>query len=691
MHDLLQDFGQKIVHQQSKERLGKYSTLCIAEDAYNVLNNNEGTENIEGIFLNHCSQIGKVPHLRPEVFHNMFNLRLLEIRTSVRFLNQDLQFLPHSLRYFYWLGYPSKCFPSNFVPSNLVELHMPCSKLEQLWDGVQDLDKLKCINLSRSVNLKEIPDLSRAPNLERICLQHCRNLVKVPWNTLRSNKLIELDLRECKKLSSTLPERIFAPSTLKIVRVKGSNVKITALPETISRGLVSLNLVSTGIQSLPSSIGSLENLYELILDDCKSLSNIPYSIQKLKSLKYLGLAWCSILDEIPIRLPRNLETLDLRWTAIKEIPSSSIENCSGLQVISLQGCKMIESVPSNIFEFRSLRELNFDGCSNLKSLPEISKPMESLEYLGLASTGIRQLPSSIGNLIGIKKLNLENCANLESIPDSICNLTCFRILELLNCKNLRSIPKFPLSLNILNANGCTSLERVSSSKRVIRQWFQAQHRFHRFDTNVTALDYWYFFECLKMDHISRDEISSAYQLGVLARAMQYKLYPIRGSTIMCYPGNEIPKWFDCQSEGSSYTIALTPQWHNANFLGFAFCLVIDAKAYQEFLTFAVGHLYSKCKFNFKIRDTEEDYNDYHDAVEVSFEFSLVDSISNYFKSSTKVVKRCGIHMLYRDDLKDSKIDYECDVELDPTHEDEPSEDETTDADERHPKKIKHSN
>ena len=162
---------------------------------------------------------------------------------------------------------------------------------------------------------------------------------------------------------------------------------------------------------------------------------------------------------------------------------------------------------------------------------------------------------------------------------------------------------------------------------------------------------------------------------------------------MCYPGNEIPKWFDYQSEGSSYTIALTPQWHNANFLGFAFCLVIDAKAHKEFLTFAVGHLYFECKFNFKIKDTKEvcsfywsgyrvpqelgsvplnsdhlflwyqhqDYNIYHDAVEVYLEFSLVNSISNYSEFSTKVVKRCGIHMLYRDDLKDLEIDYECDV------------------------------
>ncbi|GMN27470.1 hypothetical protein TIFTF001_046145 [Ficus carica] len=645
---------------------------------------------------------------------------------------------------------------------------MPFSKLEQLWDGVQDLDKLKCINLCKSVNLKEIPDLSRAPNLERIYLQYCTILIKVPWNTLRSNKLIDLDLRGCRKLSSTLPERIFALSTLKTLNVEGSNVKVTALPETISRGLVSLNLDSTGIQSLPSSIGSLENLSRLNLNNCKSFSNIPSSIHKLKSLKYLGLAQCSFLDEFPVLLPWNLETLDLSWTAIKEIPSSSTEDCPGLQEINLQGCKMIECVPSNIFEFQSLRNLYLDDCSNLKSLPEISKPMGSLEYLGLACTGIRQLPSSIGNLIGIKVLNLKNCANLESIPENIYNLTRLETLELSNCrklenipppigfrysgieylelsdsniseippgivglyklkhliiencKNLRSIPELPLSLNILNASGCTSLERVSSSKRVLSQWFQARHRFH---TNGVTVDFRNFFECLKMDQNSRDEISSDYQLRVLAKAIQYKLYQRCDSTVVCYPGNEIPKWFDYQSEGSSCTIALTPQWHNANFLGFAFCIVIDGKACKEFSTSSVGYRDFKCKFNFKIRDTEgvhsfywsvfnvprqlgsvpwnsdhlflwyqhQDYNDCHDAVEVSLEFSFVNKIGYCVESSTKEVKRCGIHLLYRDDLKDLEIDHKCDVDSEATHEDEPSEDETTDADERHPKKIKHSN
>ncbi|GMN30344.1 hypothetical protein TIFTF001_048008 [Ficus carica] len=687
MHDLLQDFGQNIVRQQSKERLGKRSRLCTAEDAYRVLNNNEGTEKIEGIFLNNCSKIKEVLRLGPEVFHNMCNLRLLEIHTSVQFLSQDLQYLPHSLRYIYWLGYPSKCFPSNFVPSNLVELHLPFSELEQLWDGVQDLDKLKCINLSVSGNLKEIPDLSRAPNLERIYLKRCGNLVKVPWNTLRSDKLIELNLWGCERASSTLPEGIFKTSTLKTLILYGSKVKI--LPETISPGLVSLNLVSSGIQSLPSSIGSLENLYELILYNCKSLSNIPNSIHKLKYLKYLGLAQCCSLDEFRVQLPRNLETLDLKCTAIKEIPSSSFENCSGLQKIKLKSCKMIESLPSNIFELRSLRVLNLDYCSNLKSLPEISKPIESLEDLRITCTGIRQLPSSIENLIGIEELNLENCANLESIPDSIYNLTRLRSLVLWNCKNLRSIPELPLSLNALNASGCTSLERVSSSKRVLRQWFRAPHRLTLDDQN--------FSECLKMDQNSQDEILSDYQLRVLAKARQHELHRRDDSTVVCYPGNEIPKWFDYQSDGSSHTVALTPQWHNADFLGFVFCIVIDGKAYREFLI-DMGSLGLKCKFNFKIRDTGEvhsfdweDYNACHDAVEVSLEFSFVNRIIFLVRSSTEVVKRCGIHMLYRDDLKDMEIDYECDVESDATHEDEPSEDESIDADERRLKKIKHSN
>lgn len=82
-------------------------------------------------------------HLSPVMFKEACNLRLLKIYNSSNskecklYLPQDLQFLPDALRYLQWDEYPSKSLPANFDSEQLVELILPNSRVEKLWDGVQ--------------------------------------------------------------------------------------------------------------------------------------------------------------------------------------------------------------------------------------------------------------------------------------------------------------------------------------------------------------------------------------------------------------------------------------------------------------------------------------------------------------------------------------------------------------------------
>ena len=117
-----------------------YSTLVLYFISYLILLF-QGTENIQGIFLD-LFEIQIELHLQSTSFRKMHNLRLLKIHDSSymkkdKLRLQDLQYLPHSLRYLEWHGYPLKSLPPKFNPVNLVELKMPYSQLEQLWDGVQ--------------------------------------------------------------------------------------------------------------------------------------------------------------------------------------------------------------------------------------------------------------------------------------------------------------------------------------------------------------------------------------------------------------------------------------------------------------------------------------------------------------------------------------------------------------------------
>ncbi|KAL5539601.1 hypothetical protein UlMin_044177 [Ulmus minor] len=121
MHDLIQEMGWEIVRQSTK-KLGKRSRLWTAEDVLNVLENNKGTEAIEGIYLPWMREV----HLRPDVFQDMSKLRLLKIydardfrdrsRKVKVYIDGDLKYLPNWLRYLHWESYLGKSLPSIFKP-----------------------------------------------------------------------------------------------------------------------------------------------------------------------------------------------------------------------------------------------------------------------------------------------------------------------------------------------------------------------------------------------------------------------------------------------------------------------------------------------------------------------------------------------------------------------------------------------
>ncbi|CAA7053874.1 unnamed protein product [Microthlaspi erraticum] len=97
-----------------------------------------------------------------------------------------------------------------------VRVHVPedmdfpprLSKLEKLWQGTQPLTNLKRMDLSLVLNLKELPDLSYATNLEKLAVDGCYSLVEIHSSIGNLPKLEELQMDYCIKykllpLSST--------------------------------------------------------------------------------------------------------------------------------------------------------------------------------------------------------------------------------------------------------------------------------------------------------------------------------------------------------------------------------------------------------------------------------------------------------------------------------------------------------
>lgn len=65
---------------------------------------------------------------------------------------------------------------------------------------LQSLFNLKGIDLSNSRFLKELPDLSNAPRVERIVARGCTDLVTIPTPRYKLESLEHLDLSECSKV-----------------------------------------------------------------------------------------------------------------------------------------------------------------------------------------------------------------------------------------------------------------------------------------------------------------------------------------------------------------------------------------------------------------------------------------------------------------------------------------------------------
>ncbi|XP_068324312.1 disease resistance protein RPV1-like isoform X1 [Pyrus communis] len=439
MHDLVQEMGRAIVHEQCIEEPGRRSRLFVAKDIYHVLKNNTGTETVQAIIFN-GSKIGQL-HLDFADFKKMSNLRLLTVQDSS--FGKYCKFkvsLPNPLRYLYWDEYPLKCLPAKFSPENLVEIKMARCKVEQLWNKDQNLRNLKVMDLHCSDKLIKVPDLSQSGKIEHINLFGCRSLVKIPSSLQCLDRLTYLDLGECSSLKY-LPD----------------------MPENIEF----LDLSKTAIRDLPSSVWNNEKILYLNIQWCKYLENLPSNNCKMKPPLGLSLRGCLSLAKF-WELPRNLLVLVMVGAKIETLPSS-IERLFGLRRIELTSCNRLLSIPTSICELKSLEELDLTGCSKFKDFPEILKPMGYLKHLLLTGTAVKQLPESVEHLFGLRRIELKNCNRLLSLPASIFKLKYLEDLNLTGSSKFEDFPDVlePMgNLKYLWLNGTAVKELPSSIERL---------------------------------------------------------------------------------------------------------------------------------------------------------------------------------------------------------------------------------
>ncbi|GMN64527.1 hypothetical protein TIFTF001_033599 [Ficus carica] len=230
----------------------------------------QGTGVVEGIFLTlpRDEEI-EIDEIKIDPFVNMKNMRLLKI-CNVKFPESHDYYFSRDLSLLEWHGYPCKSMMSSFQLERLVELIMPNSRLEQLWQKTRRLENLVLINLSYCKELTEMPDFNFIPNLETLILVGCESLAELHPSIGRLEHLALLNLKGCRRLTS-LPKSISLESLATLILSDCSN--LTEFPEIEGdmTKLSELHLDGTAIKELPTSIKKLSSLRSGILRNMESL------------------------------------------------------------------------------------------------------------------------------------------------------------------------------------------------------------------------------------------------------------------------------------------------------------------------------------------------------------------------------------------------------------------------------------
>uniref|UniRef100_A0A2N9ITF1 ADP-ribosyl cyclase/cyclic ADP-ribose hydrolase n=1 Tax=Fagus sylvatica TaxID=28930 RepID=A0A2N9ITF1_FAGSY len=628
MHDLLQEMGRSIVHQECPEESGRRSRLWSFKDINNVLSKDTGTKAIQGIVFKFSKP--KEVHWNPESFTKMPNLKLLIIDNV--HLQHDLKHLPNGLRVLSWSGYPSKSFPTSFQ--------------------TKSFEALKSIQLIKSPKLLETPDFNKFPVLEKLVLEDCINLLGLHPSIGIHKSLTFLKLEDCKNLKS-LPNK-FEMESLEILILSGCS-KIKKIPEfggNMER-VCKLYLDGTAITKLPTSIERLTGLASLSLRDCKSLVCLPSTIFNIKFLKDVDISGCSKLDRLPENLgnAESVEELNLSGTAIRQVPYS-IGLLKNLKMLSFRGCKQLSSSESKSWYYELLPFI---------AMPRSPDPLDlllsslssacSLTKLDLSDCNLKAIPNDIGCLFPLQHLNLSG-NDFVCLPESINRLSNLKWMVLENCTSLRSLSKLPLNIRRIEAAGCISLEMLSDPNCLSSLSIQ---------------------DCFKLtDNQGLIDIYFAWIKKIFQGCPQYP----RHTYDIVIPGSEIPEWFSHQSLGDEVNIK-EPYSHLCNeLMGIAVCAVFCSKEHHPHHEIIFDNRFLFCKliangermpFPLGVRETQKAISSNLWLLYIFPQFherytkkSLWECDANGFSqigiqictySSSLKVKKCGLRVVYKKDIE----------------------------------------
>ncbi|CAN1245444.1 Disease resistance protein L6 [Linum grandiflorum] len=265
MHDLLRDLGRAIVVEEDVKNPCKRSRIWSDEDAWNMLKNIEGADQVEMLRID--TRRDRNLKLAAKTFEKLADLRYLDMAFFT--VTGDFgEILPDtSLRKLNLCG--SLPDMSGLISLDFLNLE-GCTELIDV-KCFGKLEMLRKLNMSGCKSIKELPDMSCLKNLHDLNLEGCTELVKVTTFG-KMEMLRKLNMSGC----STTKE----------------------LPD-MSRlmSLEDLNLVGCTEIIEIKGLEKLETLRKLNISGCQSIQELP-DMSGLKNLENFTLLGCTQLKQV---------------------------------------------------------------------------------------------------------------------------------------------------------------------------------------------------------------------------------------------------------------------------------------------------------------------------------------------------------------------------------------------------------
>ncbi|QHO08730.1 TMV resistance protein N [Arachis hypogaea] len=387
MHDLLEEMGKRIVIQESQNVVCKRSRLWCLEDVEFVLTQKKKTKATHGIVLHEWYSETEV-NQRDLSFSKLCQLKLLILDGAKAPILCDI---PCTLKVFCWRRCPMKTLPlTDHQRYELVEINLSKSQIAELWDGKKVLENLEHLYLSWCKQLKQTPDLSGAPNLKKLNLRGCEELDYIHPSLAHHKRLVELNLEDCKRLE-TLGDKLEMSSLEKLDLDSCSSLR--RLPEfgECMKKLSILNLRNTGIEELPPTLGNLAGVSELYLTWCGKITGLLLSLGCFVGLKSLVLSSSVELSCLPQNTD-GLESLTVRADYDDSDSSSREESTLSYDIAHLASLTYLDlsrnrflRVPISIHQLPRLTHLKLSFCDELEVLPELPSSLRELDAQGCYS------------------------------------------------------------------------------------------------------------------------------------------------------------------------------------------------------------------------------------------------------------------------------------------------------------------